>query len=44
MKLTDFQILLIAAGLMFSPKITHEQAKKYIQAHPKFAYKAAAGL
>lgn len=42
MKLTDYQILLINNGLMFSPYMTPREAHAYIQSHPKFKYKAAA--
>lgn len=40
--MTDYYILLINNGLMFSPRMTQEQAKRYIKHHPYFAYKAAA--
>lgn len=42
MKLTEYQILLINNGLMFSPFMTQREAHDYIARHPKFTYKAAA--
>lgn len=40
--MTDYQILLINNGLLFSPRMTRDEARRHIQTHPKFKYKAAA--
>ena len=42
MTLTDYQILLVNNGLLLSPWMTKEQAKRYIRTHPNFTYKDAA--
>jgi len=42
MKLSDYAILLINNGLMFSQWMTKDEAKRYIRMNPNFTYKAAA--
>ena len=40
--LTEYEILLVNNGLMFSWIMTKEEAHRYIQDHPKFRYRYAA--
>lgn len=41
-RLSDYAILMINNGLMLSVWMTQKQAKRHIQTHPNFTYKAAA--
>lgn len=40
--MSDYQILLINNGLLFSPHMTQAEAHAYIKAHPDFEYRQAA--
>ncbi len=40
--MSDYYILLINNGLMFSRQMSRAEAHAYIAAHPDFPYKAAA--
>ena len=40
--LTEFEVLLVNNGLMFSPLMSREEARHYIDTHPHFRYRYAA--